>query len=372
MENRATELVLELYRGVTAEECWVRALDLISDEFRGSALFFGKLGHDGSSTMVGHRIDASCAALVGGPLATAAANPFIVPMMSKSIGKAYPTAVMCGDRAFVSSPLFDGAMRPHGQRFTIGAMLERIGRSARTIALTRAAGEGDYTEQEARSLDVFLPHLARALHLRDTFEQVEAEAAAAFGALDAVARGIVILSSDLRIAFANAEARRIFALDDGIGATGTGLCLADRRAADQLRRQLKSLLTEHPLAPRAMPAPICVSRPSGRLPFALALMGTPELLHGTAARGSPQITVTITDPERKSTPAISHLRQIYSLTGMEAKLAAALCYGDLREAAAELGISINTAKTHLQAVFHKVGVSRQSALVRLITLVGGD
>ena len=38
----------------------------------------------------------------------------------------------------------------------------------------------------------------------------------------------------------------------------------------------------------------------------------------------------------------------------------------LDEAAAELGVSRNTVRTHLRALFSKTGVSRQTMLVRLI------
>ena len=38
----------------------------------------------------------------------------------------------------------------------------------------------------------------------------------------------------------------------------------------------------------------------------------------------------------------------------------------LDEASAELGVSRNTTRTHLRAVFAKTGVSRQTGLVRLI------
>src|SRR5215212_7370901 len=100
-ESHIHEVLLELYRGVIAPHSWSRALDLISDTFRGSAMFFGSLGRDGSSSMVGHRIDSGCAALIGGPLATPQANPFIGPMMSKPVGRAVPTEAMCGDAALV-------------------------------------------------------------------------------------------------------------------------------------------------------------------------------------------------------------------------------------------------------------------------------
>ena len=51
----------------------------------------------------------------------------------------------------------------------------------------------------------------------------------------------------------------------------------------------------------------------------------------------------------------------------EATLAALLAQGsDLDEAATELGIRRNTARSHLQSIFMKTDVKRQSELVRMI------
>lgn len=367
-ENHTTELILQLYRGVAAEAEWARGLDLLSDALRGSTTFFGSLGPDGKSAMVGHRADAACAALLSGPLATADANPFIRPMMTKPVGKAFTTAAMCGDEALVRSDVYQHALRPHGLRYVIGAMLEPIGRTVRSVSWNRAASDGDYDEEEAKLLDIVLPHLARAIHLRERFAGVQQQSVAAFAALDSVSRGIAILGGDLEVAFANREARRIFALDDGIRASSAGLAVSDRRAAKQWRAGVRAVRNEQPLTPAALPPPISVPRPSGKLPFALSLVPAPELLGGFSDSGGSALVVTIIDPERDTAPSVLLLRQIYGLTPVEAELAAALCDCDLKHAAAKLGISINTAKTHLQAIFQKVGVSRQSALVRHVTL----
>lgn len=365
--SRLSELLLNLYEGVHSESSWMTGLDRISDAFRGSALFFGSLAPDGSSSMVGHGIDPACAALIGGPLATPAANPFISPMMTKAVGKAIPTALMCGDAALVRSPLFDQALRPHSQRYAIGAMLELNGGAARTIALTREARQGDYDEDEVQLLNQLLPHLAGALQLRAIIGKLNGQSAAAYALLESVERGIVIFSVTQEIAFANAEARRIFQLGDGLTATSAGLVISEQRAADRLRKALRAAVGSD-LGATIIPEPICVSRPSGKLPFAISVTMANGLSAGCLDMVRQSVTVTIIDPERESCPSQLLLRQIYGLTVVEARLAAALCDLDLKHAAETLGISVNTAKTHLQAIFQKVGVSRQSALVRKITL----
>jgi pimeloyl-ACP methyl ester carboxylesterase/DNA-binding CsgD family transcriptional regulator len=58
-------------------------------------------------------------------------------------------------------------------------------------------------------------------------------------------------------------------------------------------------------------------------------------------------------------------RKALGLTPAEARLAARLRFGQsLKEAAEELGISVNTARNQLKSVFEKLGVNRQADLVR--------
>lgn len=61
------------------------------------------------------------------------------------------------------------------------------------------------------------------------------------------------------------------------------------------------------------------------------------------------------------------LERLYLLTKAEARLAAALVQDPrLEEAAASIGITVNTARTHLKKLFSKTGTDRQSSLVHHI------
>ena len=67
------------------------------------------------------------------------------------------------------------------------------------------------------------------------------------------------------------------------------------------------------------------------------------------------------------------MRVVYGLTPAEARLTALLVRGHgLASAAEALGVSRNTAKYHLKTVFGKIGISRQTELVRRVLAdVGG-
>lgn len=80
--------------------------------------------------------------------------------------------------------------------------------------------------------------------------------------------------------------------------------------------------------------------------------------------------VFVGDPEERVEPDAETIRRLHGLTRAETGLVLALLAGSsLGEAAESLSISANTARTHLKRVFAKMGVKRQSELIR--TLVTG-
>src|ERR1700740_1726487 len=82
---------------------------------------------------------------------------------------------------------------------------------------------------------------------------------------------------------------------------------------------------------------------------------------------TPAILLFILDPEISVETVETELRQLYGLTAMEASLAQLLMEGNaLYECCSLLGIRRSTARTHLQHLFEKVGVQRQSELVSLL------
>ncbi len=88
-------------------------------------------------------------------------------------------------------------------------------------------------------------------------------------------------------------------------------------------------------------------------------------LPASARRGA----VAFVAPDREAAGDASRMyRETFGLTPAEARLAALLKDGlSLKEAAASLGISVNTARNQIRSVFEKLGVNRQSDLIRHLT-----
>ncbi|WP_171210087.1 MULTISPECIES: LuxR C-terminal-related transcriptional regulator [unclassified Ruegeria] len=73
------------------------------------------------------------------------------------------------------------------------------------------------------------------------------------------------------------------------------------------------------------------------------------------------------DDEERLNSQVAAAAEAYGLSDTQEKLALKLMAGaDISTAAEILGISPNTAKTHLQRIYDKIGVRSQSALVRML------
>jgi DNA-binding CsgD family transcriptional regulator len=79
-------------------------------------------------------------------------------------------------------------------------------------------------------------------------------------------------------------------------------------------------------------------------------------------------TIFITDPTSQSTlPPAVQIAARFGLTATEAEVARLAAMGRGMPFVAEaMGVSINTARTHLKSVYEKSGVNHQAGLARLM------
>lgn len=114
-----------------------------------------------------------------------------------------------------------------------------------------------------------------------------------------------------------------------------------------------------------------------------ATRATSEMLTLTSSeREHSVLMVAIPMPSEAGTPCVALLlyeepgyfdlsapvlREMYGLTRAEINLVQSLAHGhSLEQGALGLGISVNTARTHLKHIFHKTGAKRQSELIHQV------
>lgn len=211
-------------------------------------------------------------------------------------------------------------------------------------------------------LRVLVPHLRGALRTRAKMVGMARERAFAFAALAKAHHGVMIVTADMTLVFANAAAERIAHESDGLTVDSCGHLRADSAHLQDRLRELIDDATDSEYGG----GNVAVLRPSGKRSLILRI--SPLDTQSGNGRWPRAALVVITDPDHEPTPEPSVLHELFGLT--EAEVAVALCVlrGDgLPAVADELSVSVFTARTHLQHIFAKTKTHRQAELVRLLS-----
>jgi DNA-binding CsgD family transcriptional regulator len=186
----------------------------------------------------------------------------------------------------------------------------------------------------------------------------------ALEALNALAVGVLFTTADGSVLHANRAAREVAAQRDGFS-------LSERRVTSSSPRQNKKLriLLAQAARPGATMSAICLPRSSQCRPYILLIAPLPQTRRGELTpitMGEQPVLVFIRDPESGFALSSSDVCTVLGLTPAEARVLIAIADGaSLADASAALGITKNTVRSHLQHIFIKTGVSRQSELVLL-------
>jgi DNA-binding CsgD family transcriptional regulator len=189
-------------------------------------------------------------------------------------------------------------------------------------------------------------------------------AAAATAALDQLDQGVALIDGVCRVSFANQQAQAICGESDGLALEGDRLVATSSPVAISLNSALKDAISE------GRTSSLRVERSAGRRPLSLQI--TP-LRSGVEGKEGDGALVLISDSHQRAIPPKERLMTLYRLTPAEAGVAQLLLRGrDLATAALDLGISVETVRTHVRRILGKTGARRQSDLMLLLLReVGG-
>lgn len=216
-------------------------------------------------------------------------------------------------------------------------------------------------------LGTLAPLLERILPLYELLGTVQRHRLVAEYVLETSGVGVVLVERDGTIASANAMASALMQRT-GLMAVRAGRLIATDQADN---RQLADAIAHMSQLQGAQPDPsrytsFALGDPTeGRR---LTLIIRPGPPYGPVSAPLKRTAVVILrDPTRPATLSARDLEQLFALTPAEARLASQLASGaGLEEAAIALGVSRNTARSQLQAIYGKTGINRQGDLVRLL------
>jgi DNA-binding CsgD family transcriptional regulator len=253
-------------------------------------------------------------------------------------------------------PFYEETARPEKREWMAGSFFSVEGRN---WCLPVFRGGDPFTREHARRLAKVGAYLAKIVSLAEKFAAFDL--ASKLSALERVRSAAIVIDATGRARQMNAPAQDLLGDDFNLiqGRPATHDPASNRRL-----QQLVSVALHAERGSAQAFAPIVVDRDEA--PW-LLVEAMPVTAFGSDLFSSGRVILLLTDLRSPLRPEATQLCAAFGLTVAEAKLAAKLASGSgIAGAAASLGVSRETARTQLKAVFAKTNTCRQAELAALV------
>jgi len=362
-DSASTKVIQDLYAGTLEVEAWGRAMLGLADMVRASGALL--LAFDPASGAVLrdeiHRFDPGVVdnyrrywTYEDSRRVHFLATPVACPVTERTLGISQ----------WCRSPILNEFLLPADAPHFMPAWLHKSGAKAVTISLQGTRRRGPFDGGDIENFRQILPHVARALEIRDRLEHVQLRSKTLAITLDRLALGVLLLDSRGRVLEANSQAQELLREGNGIRRNHDGTFWLRESAGSELGRWVR---TGEPLRRSAMDGLLHVRR-AMRLPLSVLVTPLPRRSVSWVAQDSRWLVLLI-DPERRIEACAELIGRDLDITAREAEIAALLVSGyGVQNIAVRLHVSPHTVRTQLKSIFRKTGSHTQSELIRRIAL----
>lgn len=279
-------------------------------------------------------------------------------------GRALREADVIDVEAWQRSEIYNDLLVPTDVGPVLTAMLPlgTGGSAVRCMTFFRPPGAGPFPDEAARAYQATIPHLQRAMRLREAIAgQLAAVPAWTSALLDHVPSGVFLLGATGRVLHANAVARAMLDSRDGLLLRDGKLAAIGRTTAPRLEAVVAACLSA---APRG--GELLLPRVSGGT-WLLSACPLPATSAGVTGVAACRAWAWVTDPAAERPGLQGRLAVLFGLTVAQQRVATALLTGSSPAEIAEArDVALATVRSQVQAVYAKLGVRRHGDLVRLL------
>jgi DNA-binding CsgD family transcriptional regulator/PAS domain-containing protein len=280
-----------------------------------------------------------------------------LPYFSMQAGKAYTLTDLIGDRE--NNEFYRNFLQPAGLDHLIMLYVEEPGGFRCWVSAARREDMGPFTSQEVANCEWLVDHMQTAMRLYAALKKLELERDIYASALSNLHMGYLLLDQRGHVIRMDEEAERLLARNPDLYLGGEMLRI---RQADK-NEELQQIIAEGLASPKDFSRGLNVP---GSHNLGLLIKSAPDspLLASTV---TPHLVIYINDPAAPKSAPKARIAELFELSPTEAALVAELVHGrTLAEAAANINITEQTARSYSKRIFSKTGTRRQAELVRLI------
>ncbi len=371
-EERFDTLIKGIYATLSRRDLWPQVMDQICDAFGGNAATRFEHNFGNRQGYIRHRchhVDANVNEAYEKKMC--GQNPWLRSDLPYA-----PESVVLGTEILPNSELvktefYGDYLQPLGFLHRLCGVVARDGLDVEFVAVLRPKEQKPFGELDKRRLKRLLPHMRQVWELRRTLNAERTEHEALLGILDRIPIACMLVDHAARLWFANQPAKRLLARRDGLMAAASCVTAATSRESVRLRRMIGRLAVGAGTGHGGLGEIVILSRPSERPPILLTGLCIRRWEAGRPGGAGGLVALLAKDPEGENLVSLESFSAAYRLTQAESRLIGLLARGHgLFEAAGELGITKNTARTHMRHIYSKIGIHRQTDIIRLLAKLG--
>jgi len=234
------------------------------------------------------------------------------------------------------------------------------------IRICRPKSAANFSQLDKEYLELLVVHMKRCVELHAKQYETQSTNQLFASVIDRLMFGSVILDQYGFVLRQNKIAEDTIARKDGLSITSGKVHALMERDNKELQTLITNALAVHSGDQPNIVQALSISRPKGDCPLGILVR---NVTAESWVEGDRKAAVAILFRDPLCAVETSHdaVRRLFGFTPAEAGLAMILADGKtLDDAAAELGVSMNTVRTHLKSMFLKTSTTRQTDLVRMI------
>lgn len=260
------------------------------------------------------------------------------------------------------SRIYNEFMVPVDAPHFLPVWLHKSHHKAIALSFQGSLKRGPFEYRDLETIRGLLPHLTRALEIRDRLEAAELRAANLANVLDSTTYGVFVLDEEGKILEANAIASTMLLAKSGLHQGRDGTLKMDGTNG----RSPKWIIGAE--APDCAAAgPFHIPR-NDRLPLSILVTPVPRA-NALWLSGNPAWVFLVFDVERSLPLDQDVIVKDLGLSEREAEVAALLAAGlQITEVARRMHVTVYTVRSQLKSAFQKTGCHSQAELVRRILL----
>ena len=266
---------------------------------------------------------------------------------------------------FRATKFFEAWVKPQGLRDTCNTPLVKRKDLTGMLVATSYEARDLFDDADREIFGLLSPHVRRALMISGMRAENRFRANLSRNLLDTLATGIMILTRGGKLVFANASAEELLSSGRNIAVKAGRVQAAHAPFAKGFDEAVERACAENdtdiglygngiPLPSRDGAPAVCYILPLGKSERRRAL--------------GPGLAALFISTDRASLPpTLEALSALTGLTSQESRVALMIAGGvSPKDGAAQLGISLNTMRSHITHIFQKTGTNDQQAVARLV------